>query len=183
MKVLTLVALLATIFCATAVRADDLTYDDPGMHYRAPDGWERITITSDAAQQEGAPVAIFALRSGKNVSKTITITVADYDGALADFVTDRTQAMRSSSSGSDDSIFVDKKIPTKTGNGMPAVELIWTGTPANGPQSKSYEWLMIDGKRSIDVRYSGALGEINDTDAATVFSSLYVVAYPRPRPS
>jgi hypothetical protein len=123
------------------------------------------------------------LRRGKSVSKTVTISIADYDGPLSDFVADRTDAMRSSSSGSDNTIFVDKKIATKTSNGMPAMELIWTGTPANGVQSKSYEYLMIDGKRSIDVRYSGALGEIGDSDAAAVFSSLYVVAYPRPRPS
>jgi len=179
---------------APARAADDLSYNDPGMHYQAPAGWTRIPIPAEAVGQDGVPAAIFVFKADNRVKRTLTITIATFDGALNEFVSDRTQAIRQSTSssssssqtGSDQnedtaSTYINKRQSTQTTNGMPAEEIVWTLTPPQSTQIRSYEYLMIDGQRSIDVKYSGQVGDVGDTDAADVLASLYVVAYPKVR--
>jgi hypothetical protein len=179
MKILTIVALIAAVFLARPALADDLSYDDPGMHYRAPDGWQRVPI-GDAAGADGAPTAVFVLRASKNQPRAVTITIDDYDGTLAEYASSHERDVRQHA-GDNGAVLVERNDLTKLPNGMPVVYLVWTLSTDTGAPLKNYEYLFIDGQRSVSVKYSGYASDIGDADAAATLKSLYAVAYPKKR--
>jgi hypothetical protein len=176
MKML-LAALLATVVLAAPARADSLSYDDPGMHYRAPDGWQRISLGDAPPDPDGGVVAVFTSRANKNSPRSVTISIAPFDGSLSDFSSKHLGDLRESA-GDNGAVLVDHNEKTKLANGMPAVYLVYTFSSNTTPAVKTYEYLIIDGQRSIDVKYSGYASDVGDADATATLSSLYAVAYP-----
>jgi hypothetical protein len=177
LKFLSLVALVAMVALARPASADDLSYDDPGLHYRAPDGWQRVPI-GDAEGNEGAPVAVFALKANKSQPRTVTITIAQDDESLTDFVNAHKNKLRQGSGDNGFVVFLHSE-NTKLANGMPVVYFVWTFSSDSAVELKSYEYLFVDGQRSIDVDYTGYASDVGDADAAATLSTLYAVAYPR----
>jgi hypothetical protein len=177
MTVRVLVCTLALALAqASAVAADSLSYDDPGMHYQAPAGWERLDL-GDAAGKDDAPAAVFVIDKGKVNARSVIIQIKPFDGSLADFVSNRRGELRQ---GSDNvTVFLNKQQPITLGNGMPAYLIEASSNSDSAPSRKSYEYLIIDGQRSIDVTYSGLVGDIDDDGGKAILSSLYVVAYPK----
>ncbi len=171
---------LALALAAGAVAAEN-DYDDPGMHYSPPPGWEKISLGpapaagSQSGDDDAPPAAVYAYHRGQSDQRTILIEIKDFDGTLDDFERQHESDVRKGSDGT----FVDKPIRMALANGMPVDLLkVTSGTDA-GHFSQRYEYLMIDGTRSIDVSYSGRQGDFDRQAAIDAFSSLYVVAYPR----
>jgi hypothetical protein len=176
------VTALVFVFASAGVAlAGDMDYDDPGMHYSPPAGWEKIPVPQDAQGQGGdddkPPVAVYAFHRGQSDQRTIVISIQDFDGSLDEFDRSHESDVRKGAEGT----FVDKPIKTALANGMPVYLLkVSTGSEA-GNFVQRFEYLMIDGTRSIDVSYSGRQGDFSQKDAVDAFSTLYVVAYPRHR--
>ncbi len=164
---------------APAVAAGSLSYDDPGMHFKAPDGWQRIDVPSgdSANSQDKPPVAVFAFDPGHSDAQTIIITIRTADSDSLDaFERSHEGDLRQGS----DSTNVDKRTHVTLANGMPAY-LVQT-TSGDGLQSiRRYEYLVYDGARDIDVAFAGHQGEFTEKQALAALSTLYVVAYPGDR--
>ena len=165
---------------APARALDSLAYDDPGMHFRAPEGWARIPLATapDGGNDKRPPAALFVLHPGKIDQRSIVIDIQPFEGTLDGFESSRESELRSSDSGT----FVDHKIKTALGNGMPAF-FITVSQPGGdvGHQLKRYDYLVYDLSRSIDVGYIGRYGDFSEADAKAALADLSVVVFPRRR--
>jgi hypothetical protein len=160
-----------------AAFADDpLSYDDPGMHFKAPDGWTRIDVPpADPNDSDPHPVAAFSFHAGRSDQRSIVITVQSFDGSLDQFERTHESEMRSAS----DSAFIEEHSKTSLANGMPAYFFrVRTGDPSTSRELERNEFLVIDTQRGIDVALTGPSGDVSPTDAKAMLSSLYVVVYP-----
>lgn len=160
---------------------DPLAYDDPGMHFRAPDGWKRIALASDgSAANDGKrpPAAIYVFNAGRSEQRTIVIDIQPFEGTLDGFERARETELHSGTDGT----FVDRKTKIALANGMPAY-LVQVSQPGGqvGHQLRRYDYLIYDLQRSIDVAYIGRYGDFDERDVAAAFASLSVVVYPRRR--
>ena len=125
-----------------ALAADDpLSYDDPGMHFRPPDGWERLQLSDSGPDQNGnrPPVAVYFLKKSKSDRRLITITVQPFTGSLDGFAHSRASDLRQQS----DSTFVEKQQKTTLSNGMPAYWLKVNQGASLGQYVRRYEYLVI----------------------------------------
>jgi hypothetical protein len=178
-----LLALAATFLVgAPSARAasDPLSFDDPGMHFRPPDGWERVPLTKEGATpppDSDGPVAIWVFDRGKADQRIIQITIKPYDGDLDALEHETEATMRNNTDG----LFVDKHELTKLNNGMPAFWLRTSEGSDIGKYFRRYEYIVFDGQRSIIVAMVGHQGDFEEKDAKAALDSLYVVAYPRGR--
>ena len=179
-----LVCLAFVVASAGAAFAADSDYDDPGMHYSPPPGWEKINLTlapgsetPSPDDENRAPVAVYAYHRGESDQRTIVINIQNFDGSLENFDSAHESEIRKSADGA----FLDKPIKTSLANGMPVYLLKISAGKDPGHFIERYEYLMIDGSRSIAVSYSGRQGDFDKQDAIDAFKSLYVVAYPRHR--
>ncbi len=171
-----LLVLLATP-AAVAQTPDPLSYDDPAMHFRPPDGWTRLDIQMQENSSGMKPVAAYLLRKSKTDQRVITISVQPFDGSLEGFERSHESDLRNSQEGT----FIDRHEQTKLSNGMPVYFIrVNTGTGSLGA-TRSYQYIAIDTARGIVVSYGGRLGDFDEKDAKEALSSLYIVVYPRRR--
>lgn len=161
---------------AAGARADDLSYDDPAMHFEAPPGWTRVALPpADGAEpQQGVPAAVFVWHRGAVDQRTIVLQIEPFQGTLDGFERQRESELRQGGDGT----FVDKKTLTKLANGMPAYVLKISSGNEAGKFVRRYDYLATDGKRSIDVQFVGRQGDFGDADVESALASLYVVLYP-----
>ncbi len=176
-------ATLVLFFAAAlgAHAAPSLSYDDPGMHFKAPDGWQRIDVpNADQSDDEHKPpAAVYVYHSGQPDQRLITVDIQDGAGSLDGFERSHESDLRQQAG--DNGSHVDKRTQVTLANGMPAYLL--RVTLGDGLQAvRRYEYLVFDGHRDIDVAYSGHQGLFEEKDAVAALSSLYVVAYPEGRP-
>ncbi len=159
-----------------ALAADPLSYDDPGMHFKAPDGWTRVeTPPFDADSSDKQTVAVFTYHAGKRDERSIVITIEPYSDSLDAFEHGHESDARSGS----DSAFIEEHEKVALANGMPAYYFkVRTGDVGGGRDVERCEYLVIDTQRAIDVAFVGAVGEFSDKDVKEALSSLYVVVYP-----
>jgi hypothetical protein len=179
------VSLALVVAIWSAAFAADSDYDDPGMHFAPPAGWEKISLAPAPGQDPPSqdddnrpPAAVYVYHRGQPDQRTIVINIQSFDGDLATFESAHESEMRKGTDGA----FLDKPIKTSLANGMPVMLLKMTSGNDPGHFSQRYEYLMIDGTRSIAVSYFGRQGDFEKQDALDAFSSLYVVAYPRHHP-
>ncbi len=170
---------LAGVFPAALgfpARADSLSYDDPGMHFTAPDGWTRLEVPpGDPGGSDKQVVAGFVLHAGHSDQRSIVITVQPFSGSLDEYEKQHESELRQDS----DSAFVEDHTKTTLANGMPAYFFkARTGDVASGHDVERNEYLVIDTKRAIDVAFVGGVGQTSDKDVKAALSSLYVVVYP-----
>ncbi len=164
-----------------APTVDPLTYDDPGMHFRAPDGWKRVDLTGAPNDPSGkaGPAAVFLFAPDRNNdARTILITIEPFAGTLEGLVHSRESVLRSANEGT----FVDHETKIALANGMPAY-LVQTSQPGGpvGHQLRRYDYIVYDLQRSIDVAYVGRYGDFEEKDVRAALASLSVVVYPRRR--
>jgi hypothetical protein len=159
-----------------ALAGDPLSYDDPGMHFKAPDGWTRVDVPpGDPNSTDAHPVAAFTFHAGRADQRTIVISIQSFDGGLDQFERTHESDMRSAS----DSAFIEEHTKTALENGMPAYFFrVRTGDPSSSRDVERNEYLVIDTQRGIDVALIGAVGDLSPKDAKAILSSLYVVVYP-----
>ncbi|MBC5798953.1 MAG: hypothetical protein GIW94_03105 [Candidatus Eremiobacteraeota bacterium] len=163
-----------------AAAAGSLSYDDPGMHFKAPDGWQRVDLpNADAGDQDHKPpAAVFVLNPGRRDQRTIVLDIQSGSDSLDAFEHGHESELHQQ--GDNGGAHVDKRTQVTLANGMPAYLL--QVTSGDGLDSvRRYEYLVFDGQRDIDVSYSGHQGEFDQKAALDALSSLYVVAYPRNR--
>jgi hypothetical protein len=176
--VLAITALLAISGSAASRAADDpLSYSDPGMHFQAPDGWERLPIQDQSADRGGTPVAAYILKKNKYEQRVITIVTQTFTGPLEAFEHSHVSDLRQQG----DSTYIEKQEKTALSNGMPAYWLKVNQGANLGQYVRRYEYLVIDLSRGIIVSYVGRAGDFDEKDAKAALSSLYVVVYPKTR--
>ena len=171
---------LALALSAPALAADPLAYDDPGMHFKAPDGFERIDIgvqPEDSGDPDTPkPAAVFIYHRGRSDQRTIVVELHSVAQPLDSFESNLEQDLRKSG----DSARVDKKEKTTLANGMPAYFL--RVSSGDGLQQMwRYDYVVVDGTRGIDVAYTAHQGEVDAQAAKDALASLYVVVYPQSR--
>lgn len=162
----------------SAVRADDakLSYDDPAVHYSAPDGWYRQNLPPEA-EQSAHYVAAFGKTFDRNDTRTITLRIEPYTGSLDGLASSHESDLRSQA----ESVFVDKKTKITLANGMPAwLMKVSIGQDA-GRIVRDFEYVVFDGRRSIIASYVGRDGTFDDKEAISALSTLSVVLYPSGR--
>ncbi len=189
-------ALLGSLAFPWAARADDpptpapLTYDDPAIHYQAPDGWTKRDVPSGPQGDGPQVVAMFVKSFARSDPRTITITVIPFEGDLDAAQSQEETQLRNGASGGgggggdDDTgggVFFDRKDKITLSNGMPARYLkVSTGAGA-GAMARLYQYLVVDGKRLIVLTYAGRDGYFDDKAALDALSTLTVVLYPQGR--
>jgi hypothetical protein len=188
MKLRPIAALLGLLFAclwlAPAARAadDPLSFDDPGMHFKAPDGWERFPLQESGENPGGqagsAPIAVWGFHVGKGDQRVISIVIRSSDEGLETIERQHEADLRDQGDG----VFIDKHELTKLENGMPAYWVRSSSGTDAGKFYRRYEWVVFDGKRSIFVTLLGKQGDFDDAYAKAALKSLYVVAYPGARP-
>jgi hypothetical protein len=177
---LALVLLLGVAALPAHAATDPLSYDDPAVHFRPPDGWERLSMLPSATPSPGdpgPPAAVYIKNRGKQDARTIVLTIQNYDGGLDNLETSHENDLRTAADG----VFIDKKIKTTLANGMPAWFLRVSSGSQLGDFLRRYEYLVYDGKRSIVASYIGRQGDFDEKEAKDALASLYVVLYPRDR--
>ena len=181
LRVTSLLAALALGLGGRTAAAEPLSYDDPGMHFRAPDGWTRIELRkpegADQDASDGAPVALFGWHAGQNDQRTIAITIKPFSGTLAGLESQHESDLRGGSEGT----FVDKRTQTTLPNGMPIYVVRVSQGSEVGHFIRRYDYLIFDGERGIDVAFIGRPNDFDEKDVQAALASLYVVAYPRRR--
>ena len=163
-----------------AATPDPLAYDDPAVHFRAPDGWSRLAIAAPATDSGGQrpPVAVYVFHGGQADQRTIIIDIQPFAGSLEGFESAHETELRNQAEGT----FVDRRAKTQLANGMPAY-FIKVSQPggAAGHQLRRYDYVVDDLQRSIDVAYIGRNGDFDEAEAQKALASLSVVVYPRGR--
>ncbi|MDQ2858826.1 MAG: hypothetical protein M3R53_09290 [Candidatus Eremiobacteraeota bacterium] len=181
LRLMSLLAALAFTRGGIASAAEPLSYDDPGMHFQAPDGWTRIELRkpegADQGSDDGAPAAVFGWHAGQTDQRTIVITIKPFSGTLAGFESQHESDLRGGSGGT----FVDKRTQTTLPNGMPMYVVRVSQGNEIGRFIRRYDYLIFDGERGIDVAFIGRQNDFDEKDVQAALSSLYVVTYPRRR--
>jgi hypothetical protein len=168
-------AVLALLLLPALARADgNLSYDDPSVHYNAPDGWTRVDIPPGS---EDAPTAIFRKEFTHYDARAITLKIDKWAGSLDGFESSHESDMRTQSQD----MFVDKKTKITLSNGMPAWQMKYTVGSSAGSIVRGMEYIAIDGRRGIVLSYAGRSGSFDDKDAIAALSTLTVVLYPEGR--
>ena len=173
-SVCTAVAVFMLALAPAAVLADgSLSYDDPAIHYSAPDGWTRV----DVEPGDDAPAAVFRKTFERYDTRAIMLKLQPYDGSLDGLETTHESEVRQQQ----DDVFIDKKMKITLSNGMPAWQLRLSMGQMSGNAIRSIEYLATDGRRSIVLSYSGRSGTFDDSVAIAALSTLTVVLYPAGR--
>lgn len=182
MTLATFVASLALVVSRQPVASapDPLAYDDPGMHFRAPDGWTRVDLGALVATQndKAPPAAVFVYHRGMNDERSIVIDIQPFVGTLDGLESTKETELRNASEGT----FVDRKVKTTLVNGMPAY-FFKVSVPGGevGHQVRRYDYVVYDLTRGIDVAFIGRYGDFDIDDVKRALASLTVVVYPRDR--
>jgi hypothetical protein len=164
------------------------SYNDAGMHFEAPAGWESVPVTANpdgngngspdggGNSDDATPVAAFVYHRGKSDQVAILIKTAPFEGGVDDYDVTHNSAVRK-----DGDAFIAKNEKITLANGMPAYFVKVNSGNEAGHYLESLEYLVCDGTRSIEISYVGGEGTFDEAKARSVFSSLYVVAYPTHR--
>jgi hypothetical protein len=176
---------LSALFVPFGVRAagaadDPLDYSDPGMHFRPPDGWERVPLQEAGTDSETRrpPLALYVFKKNKGDQRLITITMDVFQGSLDGFARNHANELRQQG----DSTFIEKQEKTTLANGMPAIWMKVNQGANLGQMVRRYEYIVIDLSRGIIVSYFGRAGDFEEKEAKAALASLYVVVYPKGRP-
>jgi hypothetical protein len=172
---------LVALFCIAApaaARADaGPSYDDPAIHFSAPEGWEKQDVPAQDSHSRGGVVAVFTRDFGRYDKRSITIRIEPFAGSLDGLAGSHESDLRTQS----DSVFVDKKTRITLTNGMPAWMLKISFGSEPGRTIRDVEYVVYDGRRSIIASYAGRAGTFEDKEAAAALSALSVVLYPEGR--
>ena len=176
---LVLTALLFFTAALPALADNNLSYDDPSVHYTAPDGWTRLDVPAANPENssEETPVAVFQKAFGRIDNRIITLRIGRYEGSLDGLESTHENDLRSGGQ----SVFVEKKTKVTMPNGMPAWQIKYSSGEDVGQSVRAFDVVVYDGRRSIILTYAGRTASFSDDDALKALSSLTVVLYPEGR--
>jgi hypothetical protein len=160
--------------------ADPLEYDDPAMHYAAPQGAKLVGDmehpTLATLSQDPTPVARWVIGSQQDI-KVISIVMELYSGSLDGFETTYADELRSD----DSSTLVKTKEAVMLQNGMPAMFL--DVTQGSGFDThKIYAYLWIDSQRAVILSVEAMLGYLDADQAKRLLAGATAVRYPMDQP-
>ncbi|MGP6159628.1 MAG: hypothetical protein ACLPYS_19320 [Vulcanimicrobiaceae bacterium] len=164
-----------TAVTAGASAADPLSYDDPDVHFSAPDGWQRLDVPQAPADSDGPkpPAAEFTKDFGNGDRRAIVIQIESDDKSLEQLVSDQDSQFRQA----DGTVILGQE-RTALANGMTAYWLCADQGTELGHLVRRCEYVVSDGQRSIIVAYLGRQFGFDPKEAKSALSSLSVV-YPR----
>jgi hypothetical protein len=160
--------------------ADPHVYSDPAMNFRAPaDAYlvGRRMIPLDKLTSDLEPVAVWAMRPGKEDMRTISIVMEAFDGPPDQWEGQFESQMHSTGDG----VLIRKKMAMSLLNGMPAnfVEI----TSGNGfTARKEFAVVWADGQRGVALSLVGRLGDIGADEALAALKNATATRYPFGRP-
>ena len=156
------------------------TYNDPAMHYVAPEGVALIGMRQVPYQSASqmTPVAIWAFDVGTSHARVISLAFERFShGSLRGFYTTYINELRSSSNGG---TFVRREHAILV-NGMPAYWLkVSSGEGLS--QMRSYAYVWYDGVRGVVLSEEARAGKISERQAKRDLAGASAVAYPVGRP-
>ena len=156
------------------------TYNDPAMHYVAPEGVVLIGMRQVPYQAAShmTPVAIWGIDVGKSRARVITLSFERFShGSLRGFYTTYINELRAASSGG---TFVRRRHAVLI-NGMPAYWLkVSSGEGLS--QMRSYAYMWYDGVRGVVLSEEARVGHLSEHQAKIDLAGASAVAYPVGRP-
>ncbi len=171
---------MALLGAASAFAADDRSYDDPGMHFAPPAGWQKLPVppqTTSGEAGDAPPAAVFAYDIGKADQRLIVVDIQPFSGRLDAYASSHESKLHQSGDG----VFVKGKKQVTLSNGMPAYFMQADSGNEAGKFQTRFDYVVIDGQRGIVVSYLGRQGDFDEKTATSALSTLYVVAYPGAR--
>ena len=159
--------------------SDWMVYDDPAMHFRAPDGWRPVGQRQiDVQQLTDDPVVVAAwFDPDKDHPRKIVINQESFEGDYKAFEAELESQLRDKF---DDPFFKNKQ-DTKLRNGMPA-EFMEMSTGSGFNVTKFYILLWADGQRGVAILLSAQLNDLSGDAARHLMSDVTAVRYPVDRP-
>lgn len=159
---------------------DPHAYSDPAMNFTAPPEAVLLGRRTVALKDLGSdlqPVAVWAIRPGKEDMRTIQLLMESFNGPPDQWE----GQFESQTHNSQDGVLIRHKTPMSLLNGMPAnfVEV----TFGNGFQArKEYAIVWADGARGISLSLTGRIGDVGPDEAKEALKQVTATRYPYDQP-
>ncbi len=155
--------------------SDWMAYDDPAMHFHAPEGFQPIGQRQIPVNKLGDDPTVVAgwIYPSKDHYRRLVIQQEFFQGDVNAFISQYENQLRDQY---ESPLFKGKQnIALK--NGMPAIfEAMTTGSGFN--VQKFYMLLWADGQRGVVVLLNAPVDDLNDADARRLLSDASAVRYP-----
>ncbi len=152
------------------------TYNDPAMHYVAPEGVVLIGMRQVPYQAalHMTPVAIWGIDVGQADARVISLAYERFShGSLRGFYTTYVNELRGASKGG---TFVHREHAVLI-NGMPAYWLK-VSSGEGLAQMRSYAYIWYDGVRGVVLSEEARVGNLSERQAKRDLAGASAVAYP-----
>jgi hypothetical protein len=157
----------------TAPTPDPQVYDDPGMHFRAPDGFNLVGRRPIALDElTGDPQFVAGWRMAKP-TRAITIQQESYDGDVSGFESVFEQQLRNQY----EDALVQHQESMSLRNGMPA-EYMELTAGSGFDERKGYIVIWADGTRGVALMLMTQAGDLDSDTAKRLLSDASAVRYP-----
>ncbi len=155
--------------------ADWMVYDDPAMHFRAPDGFRPVGQRQIPVEKLGDDPTIVAawIYPDKDNPRRLVIQQESFTGDYNAFQGEFESQLRDQF---DTPLFKNKET-IKLRNGMPAIfEEMTSGSGFN--VQKFYLLMWADGERGVAVTLQTQVNDLDETKARQLMSDATAVRYP-----
>jgi hypothetical protein len=167
----------ATAQVIPASTPDPQVYDDPGMHFRAPDGFVLVGRRPIGVESlSGDPHVVAAWRNSRMPPRVITIQQESYEGDVDGFESLFEQQLRNQYQDA----LIQHQEPMSLRNGMPAMFMELTAG-SGFDERKGYIIIWADGTRGVAITLLAQIGDLDIGTAKRLLSDASAVRYPAGR--
>ncbi len=155
-----------------------LEFDDPGMHFIAPDGWllvGRRVLPLKALSDDLQVVARWVLNQ-RDKPQSIALSQQFFEGDATGYETRFESDLR----GAIDGAIVKGSERINLSNGMPAY-FIEVSYGSGFDSRKEYACIWADGTRGVSLAVTARVGELDLATAKKLLSNVSAVRYPANR--
>jgi hypothetical protein len=158
--------------------SDWMVYEDPAMHFRAPDGWQPVGQRQIDAQKltDDAVVVAAWVYPNREHPRKLTISQEYFEGDYKAFEAQLESQLRDQFTDP----FFKSKQDIKLRNGMPA-EFMEMSAGSGFDVTKTYVLLWSDGVRGISILLTAQLNDLDGVSAQHLMSDVTAVRYPAGR--
>jgi hypothetical protein len=157
---------------------DFMEYNDPAMHFRAPDAFtpvaQRVVTVDDLGEDQADVIAAWVLRT--NPAVRILVQGESFNGNAAGFSDLYQQQLRNLLQNA----LIKSQETTHLKNGMPAIFIDVTSGEGFTTQ-KYFAYLWADGKRGMVLAVTSPLGACDLATAKRYLADASAVRYPTDR--
>ena len=153
-------------------------YNDPGMHFVAPQGWNLVGYRVLPLAELGDDAQVVAGWAGPDRTRPQAITISEqaFEGDAQMFESRFENDVRQQF----DNILVKNKERTSLQNGMPAYFLDMAYGEGFSSR-KEFALVWADGSRGVAIAVTGRVGELDAATAKKLLSNVSAVRYPSGR--